>query len=272
MSRKNELEYKYALDISRVFSSEEHISSFLKFFMEEVNSFADEIDKNGNQIPYPIIYSDKGFVYQTDYNFYVHCLAKYMAMANENFDVYLSILNIYGIRTGSQIKNGFKDKRRQFLMFLSENVNLIFSANNLNNKLMYMQNSTPILYEFRGRYFQYKTISMPGTFNDNSEKLYGMPLFIGKENWHSQKERFKQNFDENNMTQVAFQQKNIDSFLDKNNEKKYNYFTINTVKIKENNRYINYNNMSKISFLDLEIQEAIEAIKKQKIKNNDNEE
>ena len=65
MPLNEELRYKYALDITRAFGSEEHIKRFLNFFMDEATLFANEIDKYGNQIPYPIIYSDKGFVYQT---------------------------------------------------------------------------------------------------------------------------------------------------------------------------------------------------------------
>lgn len=261
MSLNEELRYKYALDVTRAFSSEEHISKFLNFFMDEATLFANEIDKNGNQIPYPIIYSDKGFVYQTDYNFLVHCIAKYFASINVKFDIYLSILNIFGIRTGKNHNNVFKQRRRAYLIFLLEYVTGLFSCNNQNNKTTSIQNSTAILYEFKGNYFQYKVISMPGTFNITSN-LFGIPLYVGQEKWVAFRERFKQNFDENNMKQVAFLQRNIDTFLKENDVKKFNYFVINTVQIKESGRYIKYDEISRIDYFEnlirIEIEKTID--------------
>ncbi|AXX84579.1 hypothetical protein [Aliarcobacter skirrowii] len=249
MSLNEELRYKYALDITRAFSSEEHIKKFLNFFMDEATLFANEIDKDGNQIPYPIIYSDKGFVYQTDYNFLVHCIAKYFASSNVKFDIYLSILNIFGIRVGKNDNNVFKQRRRAYLIFLLEYVTGLFSCNNQNNKTTTIQNSTAILYEFKGNYFQYKAVSMQGTFNITSN-LFGIPLYVGQEKWVAFRERFKQNFDENNMKQVAFLHRNIDAFLKENDVKKFNYFIINTVKIKESGRYIKYDEISRINYLE----------------------
>ncbi|OCL95733.1 hypothetical protein [Aliarcobacter thereius] len=268
MSLNEELRYKYALDITRAFSSEEHIKKFLNFFMDEATSFANEIDKNGNQIPYPIIYSDKGFVYQTDYNFLIHCIAKYFASINVSIDIYLSILNIFGIRTGKNDKNVFKQRRRAYLIFLLEYVTGLFSCNNQNNKTTSIQNSTAILYEFKGNYFQYKVISMLGTFNTTSN-LFGIPLYIGEEKWVAFRERFKHNFDENNMKQVAFLQRNIDTFLKENDVKKFNYFVINTVQIKESNRYIKYDEISRINYLEDLIRIDIQKIATQEHSEDD---
>src|SRR5574344_2182600 len=242
MSLNEEQRYKYALDITRAFSNEEHISKFLNFFMDEATLFANEIDKNGNQIPYPIIYSDKGFVYPTDYNFLVHCIAKYFASINVKFDIYLS--------------------------FLLEYVTGLFSCNNQNNKTTSIQNSTAILYEFKGNYFQYKVISMPGTFNTTSN-LFGIPLYVGQEKWVAFRERFKQNFDENNMKQVAFLQRNIDTFLKENDVKKFNYFVINTVQIKESGRYIKYDEISIINYFEDLISIDIQSIATQEHSEDD---
>ncbi|MDX4067476.1 hypothetical protein Q6A87_06390 [Aliarcobacter skirrowii] len=52
------------------------------------------------------------------------------------------------------------------------------------------------------------------------------------------------------MKQVAFLQRNIDSFLKENDVKKFNYFVINTVQIKESNRYIKYDEISRIDYLE----------------------
>lgn len=52
------------------------------------------------------------------------------------------------------------------------------------------------------------------------------------------------------MKQVAFLQRNIDAFLKENDVKKFNYFVINTVQIKESGRYIKYDKISRINYLE----------------------
>lgn len=87
-------------------------------------------------------------------------------------------------------------------------------------------------------------------------------MYVGQEKWVAFRERFKQNFDENNMKQVAFLQRNIDTFLKENDVKKFNYFVINTVQIKESNRYIKYDEISRINYLEdlirIDIQKIID--------------
>ncbi|WP_128414161.1 hypothetical protein [Arcobacter porcinus] len=109
---------------------------------------------------------------------------------------------------------------------------------------------------------------MPGTFNTTSN-LFGIHLYVGQEKWVAFRERFKQNFDENNMKQVAFLQRNIDAFLKENDVKKFNYFVINTVQIKESNRYIKYDEISRINYLEDLIRIDIQKITTQEHSEDD---
>ncbi len=75
--------YHTPTDIAFYFRDKESITELFNFILDEVEEFSDIIDQYGNQIPYPIIYSNKAFVYQIDYQFYVHCLGKFVAKKQE---------------------------------------------------------------------------------------------------------------------------------------------------------------------------------------------
>ncbi|MDX4060455.1 hypothetical protein Q6A89_08010 [Aliarcobacter skirrowii] len=71
------------------------------------------------------------------------------------------------------------------------------------------------------------------------------------------------------MKQVAFLQRNIDAFLKENDVKKFNYFVINTVQIKESNRYIKYDEISRINYLEDLIRIDIQKIATQEHSEDD---
>ena len=51
--------YKTPTDIAFYFRDRDSIKELLEFIFDEAASFSDAIDRNGNQIPYPIIVDEK---------------------------------------------------------------------------------------------------------------------------------------------------------------------------------------------------------------------
>ena len=206
--------YKTPTDIAYYFRDAESIKKFLLFFLNECEEFADEIDKNGNQIPYPII-SLRESSEQTDYPFFIHVLAKFVAIETNDIGKYGVINRHFGIFP-EQFKEKGPKQNRAFLVFILEKMNTII---NLGNYKMLQQYSVVFalkLVTHKDKYVEYKAF----TFPINASYKIGLDKYIDSEIIAKYRKRWTPKFE---LEQVAFGKK-VKPYLDDNNKIKTNYF------------------------------------------------
>jgi hypothetical protein len=79
--------YYGALDIASAFPSKQDVGMFIEYMIQRLNEKALE-NKSEDYIP-PIIYSEKGKVFNIHYNFIVNCLDEYLGHVGVKEDFYL---------------------------------------------------------------------------------------------------------------------------------------------------------------------------------------
>lgn len=264
--------YHTPTDIAFYFRSKESISELFNFILDEVEEFSEIIDQHDNQIPYPIIYSDLAYVYQIDYQFYIHCLAKFVAIKTKAFQNYVSVLNAFAITRTNIFDNSLSIPSRNFLTLVHEELNPIFEINRITKTTSFtieslysgklkgrkpkskgganlfdaMVNFIPVLYEFKGLYFEYKTINLRDSDKNYEEAFHGIANYSG-DKWKKIRDRYKRNMTQNKMKQVAYGAKAIKKFVTENQTKRVIFFHINTAIFKEKPEYINYYLASQLS-------------------------
>lgn len=80
--------YYGPLDIASAFPSKTDVGSFIEYMIGRVNEMAME-NHDDDFIP-PIVYSDRGRVFNVDYNFLVNCLDNYLDNVGVKEDFYLT--------------------------------------------------------------------------------------------------------------------------------------------------------------------------------------
>lgn len=254
-SKMIEAYYKTPTDIAFFFRDKDSITELIEFILKECEAFADAIDSHGNQIPYPIIYSNKGFTFQIDYQFYIHCLAKFISLKTNVQSNYTSVINAFAVLPSNVKKGSIAHKNRKYLIFLHEFLNGIFDSNNGYNNYNALASFTPVLYKYEDIFVEYKVISIKYSDTNEIQKGYGFEPYIGK-NWREFRERYRENFIKYKMEQVAFKSKEIKKFLSENELKKFNFFMINGVEIAKYNEYINYDLASQIYNCSVDFKDA----------------
>lgn len=263
--------YRTPTDIAYYFRDKESISKLLNFIIDEAEEFSDIIDSNGMQIPYPIFYSFDVYKYQIDYQFYVHCLAKYVAILTGDMRNYWAIINAFGINKSIHDAESLSVNNRLFLLNLHEKMNHIFDVNSIHKGVKYKVDGflkgfyykifgkdkhkvsthdlldfcTPVLYKFKESLVEFKAISFANSDTAHTKYFDGIELYIGKK-WKQARERYKQSVILHDMKQVAFGGPHIKDYLNKTREKKFIYFFLDSFNIKSKNVYVDYHLASQI--------------------------
>lgn len=224
--------YKTPSDIVHWFRDRVSINKFLEFFLDESHAFADEIDKVGNPIPYPIIY-DK-FLFQTDYHFFVHCIAKWISLKCNDAGKYKVVIRHFGVlfikreSTEKSFKTGMVINRN-LLMYVFERLNPIFNLGNYLRKSSYLLVFSQKLIKYKDVYIEMKSM---GFAKKNPKVNVGPEKYLGKI-WTKKTERF---ITEIPIEQVAFGSE-CRKFLKENELKKINYFHLHHENFDSINEY-----------------------------------
>jgi len=215
--------YNTATDIGYYFRDAESISKFMEFFVEEAYVFSTIIKKNGNKIPYPIQYSDKGFTFQTEYQFLIHVLAKFVAKETDDPVKYKKVVKHFAILTTTIVSPVF-ESNRVFLMVILERMTEILSmknwdalAGNRKNARLMTQFTlyNPAVIELNGSFTEMKIVS----FNRHKLEDY-------IKDWKNILAKHSEFFMQENTKQVAYFSVVVERFWMKTEKEKVIYFPI----------------------------------------------
>lgn len=215
--------YRTATDIGYYFRDAQSISKFMEFFVEEAYVFSTIIKKNGNKIPYPIQYSDKGYTFQTDYQFLIHVLAKFVAKETDEPVKYKKVVKHFAI-LNTNLSSPVFESNRVFLMVILERMTEILSmqnwdalAGNKRNTRLLTQFTVfnPAVFELNGTFTEMKIVSF------NRHKL---DVFI--KGWDDILTKYREFFAQENVKQVAYFASTVDKFWAKTGQERVNYFPI----------------------------------------------
>jgi hypothetical protein len=241
--------YKTPADISFYFRDKDSIKDLLEFIIKEATLFADEIDKSGNQIPYPIIVDENTYKFQIDYQFMIHSIAKYIANKTDDNSNYRQVLKHFSINKQSVGKgSSYSEKNRFLLTFIMEYQNSITQLSNLTkpkNSERWIWRSGYVnaqkLIKFNNECFEFKAVTLLNSDKVGEQKI-GPYKYLGA-NWEVVRERFRV---KTPPFQVAFGGK-IKEYCSKNEIKKWIYFNIDLEFI---TGFIDYEMASKIKEVD----------------------
>jgi hypothetical protein len=241
--------YKTPTDISFYFRDKDSISALMEYIFNEANIFADTIDKNNNQIPYPVIIDENTYRFQIDYQFLIHCIAKFIAIKTEDNGNYKQVLKHFSINKQSIGKgSSYSQKNRFLLTFLMEYQNAITQLSNLmkpKNSDRWIWRTGYInaqkLIKFNENYFEFKAITLLNS-DKVGEQSVGPYKYLGAK-WETIRERFRVN---NPPFQVSFGSK-IKDYCSSNEIKRIIYFSVDLEFI---TGFIDYDLVSKIKEVD----------------------
>ena len=219
--------YKFesALDIYSFFRSKDLVGDFLRFFFNFSIEYSKKIEDAGDEKPFVIQYVKEGSQYQTDYQFFIYVVAKWVAKLTNDDGNIASVLREYAV-TSLSLKDSLRKRNRiGFSYFLGEVLMIVI--NRTKGKKYTGTNSTNIDYlnthmekvvSYNGNYYDIKLIGI------NSKQVkYFMP------EWEEYAEANKEYLFQNESVQVAFFRKAVSDFwLKKESEgiKKISMFNI----------------------------------------------
>jgi len=112
--------YETPVDIFSFFREKESIAKFLQFYFDESANFAQKLLDNSSIRPSPVYYNVLGSEYQTDYNYFIYLLAKWVGIQTGDMGRAIYVLRDYAL-TVHNIKKEYKLKDRRMLsIFLHE--------------------------------------------------------------------------------------------------------------------------------------------------------
>lgn len=229
--------YKTPIDIAFYFRDKESIAELLQFVLLESDLFSDAIDKNGNKIPYPIFYNTKAHKFQIDYQFFIHCLAKFVVSKTRIKSNYKQIVNSFAVLSGN-IDSIFCDRNRMLLMFILETISVVFYAGNYDRKIKEILVFAPALFKYKDVFVNYKVLTIPDMNVDKN--FYGFEFYLGNK-WLERRERYYDFSLNNELIQVAFLNTQVKKFIREYNVIPYSFFQFNPFKF---DKFVDYNEAS----------------------------
>ena len=232
--------YRTATDIGYYFRDAKSISKFMNFFVEEAYVFSEIIKKNGDKIPYPVQFSDKGFSFQTDYQFLIHVLGKFVAKETNDPVKYKKVVKHFAILNSTIVSPVF-ERNRVYLMVILEKMSEVLSMQNWDLLVGNRKNPrlitqfvifNPAVFKLDNDvYFEMKIVS----FNRHKLEYY-------IEDWKKILAKYERFFMQKNIEQVAYYSVKVEKFWMKSEQAKMLYFPLN-----ENNLLIGDDKYEEVS-------------------------
>jgi len=208
--------YKTPTDVAFYFRDKESVTELITFIYNEAFEQVKDARAKGYDIFCPITQESTSFSHQIDYQFLVHCVAKFIAKKLNDNGKYKSILNHFELK-GAGSMNVLMSNNRIFLMMLFSINGLIYVPKKFLYNRNYNTYFTPKLVEYNNEVFEFKTV----TFNQYTIKEYVPKI-------NDLIDKNAEYFFDENIKQIAFGFKNVEKYYEKNNSKKRFYFFLDT--------------------------------------------
>jgi len=161
----NELEnprkayYRTATDVAYYFRDKDSVQEFLRFIFQEAMEQIKDAKKIGMNIYSPISFNNESDSYITDYQFLVHCVAKFISKKLKLGTIYKRVLSHFAIKSVKQDTVVLQNNRK-LLMMLFRNSSLISSSKAYQKKINYNNYFTPVIISYNDEIFDMKVVSL----------------------------------------------------------------------------------------------------------------